>query len=146
MGKKRITQLLAQLHENQQKELENAAAIFTVAQVAVNQLREQVSQPETALPPAVGLSSPRQVTQEELVKRYGSHLECRKAAKARGVVFRRTPTWKQLIAAFSYLEAFQQAIERYMTAYPNSDLPEMTIQLKLAPGGRVQRTDPLSSQ
>lgn len=132
MGKKRITQLLEQLHENQQKDLENAAKIFTVAQVAVNQLREQVvSQTAPALPPASTFTPPKSISQEELLKRYGSYKGCRIAAKAQGLKFSRTPTWKQLIAGFSYLEACQQVIDCYMAAYPNPDLPEITIQLKL---------------
>jgi len=130
MGKKRVTRLLEQLKDNQQLELQNAAAIFTVAQVAVNELREQGSQEieptVPALPPAPAL-----LDQVELLRRYGSYSGCRKAAKQQGIKFSRTPSWKQLVAAFNYAEACQQLVKSYTKAYPSSALHGITIELKL---------------
>jgi len=130
MGKKRVTQLLERLKKNQQAEVQNAAAIFTVAQVAVNQLQEKVSdsvEPTVAaLPPA-----PRLFDKAELLRRYGSYQGCRKAAKELGIKFSRTPSWQQLIMAFSYIETFQQMIESYLKIYPTSELHGITFKLEI---------------
>jgi hypothetical protein len=136
MGKKRVTQLLEQLKDNQQQELQNAAAIFTVAQVAVNQLQQAAPAAAVnladdrisiaALPPA-----PMLLNQAELLQRYGSYRGCRKAAKAQGIKFSRTPSWKQLVAAFSYVEACRQVIQTYVAAHPSPDLRGVSIELKL---------------
>lgn len=140
MGKKKIAQLLEQLQENQQQELQNAAAIYTVAQVAVNQLQAQFPDavveetkalpaglnPTAALPPA-----PRSIDQAELKKRYGSHVACRQAAKQLGIKFRKNPTWEQLTVAFSYFEACQNLITEYLQTHPNQNLQGITIELKL---------------
>lgn len=42
MSRKRMFELLAQLEANQQRQVEVDAAIFTVAQVAVNELQGRV--------------------------------------------------------------------------------------------------------
>ena len=89
MGKKRVTQLLDQLKENRQQELENAASIFTVAQVAVNELQADVVQEAKAAVPALP-SAPILLDKAELLRRYGSHKGCRKAAKEKGIKFIRT--------------------------------------------------------
>lgn len=135
MGKKRIAQLLDQLQNNQHQELQNAAAIFTVAQAAVNVLREQDSA-ETpseiaALLPATSPSAPLSLSKADLLQQYGSHRGCRKAAKEKGIRFRRTPSWDQLIAAFSYVEACRHAVEVYLDAFPNPNLNGITIEVKL---------------
>jgi hypothetical protein len=141
MGKKRITQLLDQLKENQQQDLQNSAAIFTVAQVAVNQLQDQLASPpqlsaavprplpsaaESALPAA-----PLMIDEAELRRRYGSHTACRQAAKAQGIKFSKTPSWHQLSIAFSYLQACQQIVQSYLQTYPNDQLKGISIQLNL---------------
>lgn len=130
MGKKRVTQLLERLKANQQIEVQNAAAIFTVAQVAVNQLQEKVLdsiEPTiAALPPA-----PILFDKAELLRRYGSYQECRKAAKELGIKFRHTPSWQQLIIAFSYIEIFQKMIESYLKIYPNPELHGITFKLEI---------------
>jgi hypothetical protein len=130
MGKKRVTQLLEQLKANQQEELQNAAAIFTVAQVAVNALQEQapldIEPAIAALPPA-----PVLLEKAELLRRYGSYNGCRQAAKQRGIKFSRTPKWKQLATAFSYADALQQITNLYIEAYPSPELHGITIELKL---------------
>ncbi|NWF60129.1 MAG: hypothetical protein HXY43_12875 [Fischerella sp.] len=128
MGKKRITQLLENLKENQLHELHNSAAIYTVAQVAVNELQQQSLQitepPIAALP-----SAPTIIDKTQLLKQYGSYRACRKAAKERGIKFSRTPSWEQLAAAFSYAEAFQQIIKTYVETYPNPKLKGTTFEL-----------------
>lgn len=130
MGRKRITQLLEQLEDNQQKELKNAAAIFTVAQVAVNQLQEQALQNSNsaiaALPPALVL-----LDKSELIQRFGSHTGCRQAAKQQGIRFSRTPTWEQLVVALSYAEALHQLIENYLVTNPNPELHGITFEVKI---------------
>ena len=124
MGKKRIHQLLTHMKENQQAELRNAAAIYTVAQVAVNELAAIAPALDTAetkrraiapisstpaLPPAV----PTALTQEDLLQRYGSYNGCRSAAKKLGIHFPKTPSWPQLITAFSYVDLFRHLIQDY---------------------------------
>jgi hypothetical protein len=125
MGKKRINQLLTHMKENQQAELRNAAAIYTVAQVAVNELaaiapaldtaetkRRAIApaSPAPALPAAV----PTLLTQAELLQRYGSYNGCRSAAKKQGIHFSKSPSWPQLIAAFSYADPIRQRVQDYV--------------------------------
>ncbi|MCG8367906.1 MAG: hypothetical protein MJA27_31805, partial [Pseudanabaenales cyanobacterium] len=62
---------------------------------------------------------------------YGPYNGCRKAAKDKGIKFSRTPTWNQLISAFSYFEACRQLIQSYVETHPNPDLKGVSIQLKL---------------
>jgi hypothetical protein len=138
MGKKRINQLLEQLKENQQQDLQNSAAIFTVAQVAVNQLREQtetVPQARAMLPAAESATllpaAPIPIEQAELKRRYGSHTACRQAAKKQGIIFSKTPSWQQLSIAFGYLEACQQMVQSYVQTHPSEHLKGISIQLKL---------------
>lgn len=122
MGKKRINQLLNQLKENQQSELRNAAAIYTVAQIAVDELAAiataDLPKPERAIAPATPAPAlpaavPTQLTQAQLRQRYGSYNGCRSAAKKLGIHFPKTPSWPQLIAAFSCVEVFRQLIQDY---------------------------------
>lgn len=129
MGKKRITQLLQDLKENQLHELHNSAAIYTIAQVAVNELQQQSLQIEE--PPLAALpSTPKIIDKAQLLKQYGSYRACRKAAKDRGIKFSRTPSWEQLAAALSYAEAFQQIIKTYVETYPNPKLEGTTFEMK----------------
>ncbi len=134
MGKQRITQLLAQLQDQQQQDLKNAAAIFTVAQVAVNQLEAQLAPPP---PPQIEASQPAALlpaaplNQAELKRRYGSHVGCRKAAKALGIKFSKTPTWRSLAAAFIYQDNCQQLIQAYLQEHPSPDLQNVTVEIKL---------------
>ena len=89
MGKQTIDRLLAKLQDNHEQDIHNAAAIFTVAQGAVNQLQNQSEM--SALAPEQ-LPAPQQLTQAELLNRYGSYNACRMAAKKRALplVARRT--------------------------------------------------------
>jgi predicted RNase H-like nuclease len=130
MGKKRITQLLDQLKSNQQMELQNAAAIFTVAQVAVNELQEQVV---SDIAPTVAALQPASdpLDKAELLRRYGSYNGCREAAKKQGIKFSRTPRWEQLSTAFSYTETCRQLIQGYLEAHPHKELKGVSIELKL---------------
>lgn len=129
MGKKRITQLLQDLKENQLHDLHNSAAIYTVAQVAVNELQQQslqIDEPPLAVLPS---STPKIIDKAELLKQYGSYRACRKVAKERGIKFSRTPSWEQLAAALSYAEAFQQILKTYVETYPNPKLAGTTFEL-----------------
>lgn len=128
MGKKRITQLLEGLKENQLQELHNSAAIYTVAQVAVNELQQQSLQIDQ--PPIAALPSTLQITDKaQLLEKYGSYNACRKIAKDQGIKFSRTPSWEQLAAALSYAEAFQQIIETYVETYPYPKLKGTKFEL-----------------
>jgi hypothetical protein len=130
MGKKRINQLLEQLETNHQQDLQNAASIFTVAQVAVNKLQEQnLESVDSSI--SVPSPSPLLLDKSILLQRYGSYNNCRKAAAKQGIKFKRNPKWSQLVAAFSYLEAFQQVVKSYLQIYPNSDLGGTSIELRI---------------
>lgn len=133
MGKKRITQLLEQLEGNQQKDLQNAAAIFTVAQVAVNELSDQAAEP--TVPPTPALPpSPVELDKAELLRQYGSYNGCRQAAKAQGIRLGRSPRWEQLIAAFSYfsyIESLRQLTQAYVEQYPSSELKGISFEIRL---------------
>jgi hypothetical protein len=132
MGKQRIAELLSQLESDRQKDLKNSAAIYAIAQVAVNQLGELSPQPPdnrdlTALPPA-----PLGLDKAELLQRYGSYNGCRSAAKTLGLQFSTTPSWQQLAQAFSYAEALQHLTHRYLDAYPSPSLKGVTVRLQLS--------------
>lgn len=132
MGKKRIAELLDQLHTNHEADLNNAAAVFTVAQVAVNQLAQQTVEDNAA--PVLGLAlSPVLISKEQLKQQYGSFNACRKAAKQAGIRFSSTPTWDQLAATFNYFEALQSLIQNYLITYPNSHLGGVSMEFKLEP-------------
>jgi hypothetical protein len=131
MGKQRIAKLLNQLESNQQDDLKNAAAIYAVAQVAVNQLDSQSFQAPSSvalLPP----SAPPNLDKTDLLRLYGSYNGCRKAAKNVGIKFETTPSWQQLAQAFSYAEALKLLTLQYLEAYPAPDLKQVTITLHLS--------------
>ncbi|MFQ3615417.1 MAG: hypothetical protein SNJ57_15655 [Cyanobacteriota bacterium] len=143
MGKKRINQLLSQLKENQQADLRNAAAIYTVAQVAVNELEAIASAADSAetekraiapaaSAPALPAAVPIQLTQADLVQRFGSFNGCRSAAKKLGIHFPKTPSWPQLITAFSYVDLFRHLIQDYVQQQEIRNLSgvQFTITLK----------------
>ncbi|XGV94560.1 MAG: hypothetical protein ACAF41_17625 [Leptolyngbya sp. BL-A-14] len=141
MGKKRITQLLEQLHTNHEAELKNAAQIFTVAQVAVDQLRQQAEATPRALPSAP-FYAPTALDQAALKQRYGSFNECRKAARQLGIQFHRNPTWAQLVAAFSYFDALQSLIHDYTTTFPDANLHNVTMAFSLRTNGVEDQRKP----
>ncbi|QOV21380.1 hypothetical protein [Anabaenopsis elenkinii] len=128
MGKKRLNQLLEVLKDNYQRDLHNSAAIYTVAQVAVNELDQEVYQsnetPIAALPFA-----PNLIDKDQLLQQYGSYNGCRQAAKERGIKFSRTPSWEQLAAALSYAEILQKIIRNYVTTYPYPQLQGTKFEL-----------------
>lgn len=128
MGKQRVAQLLAQLHENQAKDLENAAAIYTVAQVAVDAL-DQGEEEGRSLPAAADLPPTPVITQAKLKEQYGSFNGCRQAAKKLGIRFSKTPSWAKLEAAFSYREICQQLIQTYLEQYPSEHLQGVTLEI-----------------
>ncbi len=136
MGKKRIARLLDQLKENKEQDLKNAASIFTVAQVAVNELERQQTDDEPAPDEnegkaiAVLPSAPPTLDKEELLRRYGSYNGCRKAAKAEGITFHKNPGWNQLIAGFRYAESMRLMAEQYLATHPNPDLHDITISVR----------------
>lgn len=142
MGKQRVTQLLAQLRENQAKELENAANIYTVAQVAVNALeadegRSAALSPQELLPAATFPTVPT-VTKAALLEQYGSFNGCRQAAKTLGIRFSKTPSWAKMEAAFSYRDACQQLIQDYLKKYPSKHLQGIFLELPLEEINRLE--------
>ncbi len=131
MGKQRITRLLEELEANRIADLQNAAAIYTVAQVAVDQLEQQLTPSEEgtalpALPPAPSL-----LDKAELQRRYGSFNACRQAAKQQGIKFSKTPSWQQLAAAFAYTAALRDVVQSYLELHPHPGVRGMTIEFKL---------------
>ncbi|MEO0456834.1 MAG: hypothetical protein AAF152_09655 [Cyanobacteria bacterium P01_A01_bin.114] len=141
MGKQKIDRLLAQLQDNQNQDIQNAAAIFTVAQSAVNhldQIEQGINTEPTIEEPNITKSNvlptaPLKLTKADLINRYGSYNACRKVAKQTGITFSRSPRWPQLVAAFNYLEACQACVHRYMKQYPNPELSHVSLTLKLTP-------------
>lgn len=126
MGKQRVTQLLAQLRENQAKEVENAAAIYTVAQVAVDALNS--AQPSATTPKLVAAPV---LDKAELLRRYGSFKGCRRAAKEQGIRFRKTPSWAALEAAFNSYEACKSLVRGYLAENPNPNLRGVVFEIAL---------------
>ena len=129
MGKQKLDRLLAQLQDNHSEDIQNAAAIFTVAQIAVNQL----DQPKDDSPLLLSALSraPLHLTKADLIQRYGHYNGCRKAAKQTGIVFHKTPSWAQLIVAFNYQEACQACISGYIQQHPNPNLQGISLMLNL---------------
>ncbi len=76
-------------------------------------------------------AAPIALDKEELLRRYGSYNECRKAAKARGIKFNCTPTWEKLSQAMSYSDAMQEIGQRYMATYPNAALTGIKVEVNL---------------
>ncbi|NCJ05994.1 hypothetical protein GS597_05600 [Synechococcales cyanobacterium C] len=130
MGKQRIADLLSQLQDNHTQELENAAAIYTVAQVAVDALESTPAALAAALPGVGALSK------TQLLDQYGSFNGCRKAAKSLGIHFHKTPSWAQLEAAFRYRQVCDRILQMYLNVYPNDDLEGISFELKLRPKSR----------
>lgn len=126
MGKQRMTELLTQLRENQAKDAENAAAIYTVAQVAVNALAE--SDPD-AVEVSRQLPAAAIVSKAELLEQYGSFNNCRRAAKEKGIRFSKTPSWKALEAAFGHQKIFSALVQDYLAANPNQHLKGVTFEI-----------------
>jgi hypothetical protein len=131
MGKQRIQELLGRLEENHRRDIENSASIYTVAQVAVNQLDKatqsiQNYQENVALPPA-----PPELSKEELQRRYKNYNGCRRAAINLGIRFSKTPSWEKLVCAFSYAEALRQLSHLYVKTYPSPLLKGVKIELDM---------------
>ncbi len=116
MGKKRIVQLLEQLQTNHDADLQTSAAIFTTAQVAVNQLKQQAVVPAVDMADNLMLPS---VSKESLKQRYGSFNQCRNVAKQKGIRFRKTPSWEQLEVAFAYFDVLEALVQGYVRLNPN---------------------------
>lgn len=137
MGKKRLDRLLHQLKDQQQQDLQNTASIFTVAQVAVNELERQAEDPRNptgedgaaGLPALPGLAS---IDRATLLQKYGSYNGCRSAAKTEGITFRKTPTWNQLVAGFRYAETIRQITHHYLAAHPHPDLDGVSVMVDLS--------------
>lgn len=127
MGKQKIDRLLAQLKDNHQQDIQNDAAIFAVAQGAVNELasREEADQ---IFKDAI---TPLHLTKDDLIERYGNYNACRRAAKKAGIVFGRSPRWSQLVAAFNYIDACQTCVSNYVAHNPNSALTGVKLTLTL---------------
>ncbi len=132
MGKKRIQQLLENLDTLHQADIHNAAAIYSVAQVAVNQLEAQAAATTPNLAGVLPASAAVQWTRASLEHHYGPFNQCRKAAKARGIRFRKTPSWVQLVAAFNCFETLQALIQQYLANQPQPDLKGVKMEFPLS--------------
>jgi hypothetical protein len=136
MGKKRIAQLLEQLEANHQADVQNAAAIYTVAQVAVNQLEQQVAhlEAEATLPApksAIAALPISTITTADLKQQYQTHTACRRAAKAKGIRFRTTPSWETLASAFNYFEQLQTLLRSHLADHRDRRLKGVSLEFKL---------------
>ncbi|KPQ35477.1 MAG: Ergtoxin family [Phormidesmis priestleyi Ana] len=132
MGKQKIDRLLAKLQDNHAQDIHDTAAIFTVAQGAVNQLAQEMGRtPDTSEKPS-SLLAPPQLTKAELIHRYGNYNACRSAAKKAGITFSRQPRWPQIVAAFNYLEGCQKCVNTYLQQHPSPDLQDIKITLSLS--------------
>ncbi len=129
MGKQKLDRLLAQLQDNHREDIQNAAAIFAVAQSAVNQLEQPKADGSLRL--SASSRAPLHLTKSDLIERYGHYNGCRKAAKQAGIVFHKTPSWAQLIVAFNYRESCQACISDYIQQHPNPDLQGISLMLNL---------------
>lgn len=132
MGKQKLDRLLAQLKDNQSQDIQNAAAIFTVAQGAVNQLERAEQQNDDAPLPKLLSDAPPDLTKADLISRYGNYNACRTAAKQLGITFSTSPRWPQLVAAFRYLPACQSCVDTYLQRHPHPDIQGIKITLKLS--------------
>jgi serine/threonine protein kinase len=90
-----------------------------------------VSRQHQELSKSVSTLVPTPLDKAELMRRYGSYNECRKAAKARGIKFNCTPTWDKLAQAFGYSDAMQEISHRYMAAHPNASLSGIKVEVNL---------------
>jgi hypothetical protein len=141
MGKKRIAELMQQLEREQQVDIKNAAGIYAVAQVAVHQLSQQSAQepnsnpvPDHSLAPFrfnPSLELNKGLKKSELLARYGSYQNCRRAAKDLGLHFTKTPSWEQLGQALHHAETLQYLVNQYFESYPTT-LPGVSICLPLS--------------
>jgi hypothetical protein len=155
MGKARLQKILKSMQDSEatarqhlQRDLENSATIFAVAQHAVNRLSEVASaddavSPEPAiearqplLPPAVSGAIGKELATswEDLIQQYGSPQGIRKALKARGITFSKTPSRKQLLTAWHSLES--QAVQP--TTTPQLPDPAIEPTISLDPGELVK--------
>jgi intracellular sulfur oxidation DsrE/DsrF family protein len=142
MGKKRLEKLLTDLKDNHQRDLKNAAEIYTVAQVAVNQLSDEKNEgkskkktkkkPEaetlklgpSKLVPS-GHCQPHTI--EDLKTQYITVAACRKALKDRGLTFSKVPSWEKLAIALNCFEAQQAFLTDYLQQHPSNDFPDCTL-------------------
>ncbi|KAI9135117.1 hypothetical protein [Acaryochloris sp. CCMEE 5410] len=129
MGKKKINSLLKRLKENHQKDIENSAYIYSVAQGAVNQIDTVAHKQKSGITPSCKLL-PSIIDKEELVRRYKNYNGCRKAAKTLGIKFKKTPSWNKLICAFSYAEIFKEICRDYSNNNPDPLLSGITIEIQ----------------
>ncbi len=142
MGKKRLEKLLTDLKDNHQRDLKNAAEIYTVAQVAVNQLadakNEGKSKTKTKKKPEaerLQLESPKLEpsrdrqphTIDDLKTQYVTVTACRKALKTRGLIFTKAPSWEKLAIALNCFEAQQAFLTDYLQQHPTHDFPDCTL-------------------
>ena len=127
MSKQNVAKLLARLKDNQAKDIENAASIYTVAQVAVNALEQS----EDLQPEPIALPEPVRVTKHELLERYHSFNGCRSEAKKQGIKFSKTPSWAKLEAAFSHRETVEQLVQSYFANFPDQSLEGISFEISL---------------
>jgi hypothetical protein len=149
MGKARLQKILKSMQDSEeaarqhlQRDLENSATIFAVAQHAVNRLGEVASTNDAAPSPEPAIAAhkpllsaasseaigtePVATRWEDLIQQYGSSQGVRKALKARGVTFSKTPSRDQLLGAWHSLES--QSTQPAAT----TQLPEPAIEPVIA--------------
>lgn len=121
MGKKRIEALLTNLKETQERDLMNSAQIYTVAQVAVNELAARDSV-ERALSSRPTLPEVPHYSIADLKAQYPNVSACRKALKEKGLTFSKTPSWAKMAIALHHFEIQQQQLQSYLQHCAGQDL------------------------
>lgn len=148
MGKARLQKILKSMQDSEevarqhlQRDLENSATIFAVAQHAVNRLGEVASTNDAATSPEPAIAAHKPLLSaasseaigtepatrwKDLIQQYGSPQGVRKALKARGITFSKTPNRDQLLGAWHSLE--RQSAQPTAT----TQLPEPAIEPAIA--------------
>ncbi|ABB57333.1 hypothetical protein [Synechococcus elongatus] len=122
MGKAKLQRLLGELEAVQLSDRQNAAAIYTVATVAVQKLKEQaVAPPVPALPEAAPVDF------SAFKQQFVDHKACRQWLKGQGVQFAKTPSWEDLYQSWRYLLAVQPALTTTLQTHPLPASAKLTI-------------------
>lgn len=116
MGKAKLQRLLEQLDAVQAADRENAAAIYTVATIAVQQL-EQVAGP-VELSPTLAIAEQSGGDLAQFKQQFESYQDCRRQLKAQGLSFGKTPTWQQLYDGWQYLNLVLPALTNALQTQP----------------------------
>lgn len=114
MGKAKLQRLLGELEAVQLADRQNAAAIYTVATLAVQKLEEQAA----TAPPIAALPEAAPVDFSAFKQQFIDHKACRQWLKVQGIQFAKTPSWRDLYQSWRYLLAVQPALAAALRTHP----------------------------